>query len=61
MLRRRKYSDEQIAEAVKNNITYSGALKDLMVRASGSNYKTLKMKIKILGLNADQAREKEME
>ena len=48
---KRKWTDEQFIEAVKSNLSYVGVLRELGLKPAGSNYDTVKRKIKELDLN----------
>lgn len=48
---KRKWNDEQFIEAVKNNLSYAGVIRDLKLKPAGSNYDTVKRKIKELDLD----------
>ena len=42
---KRKWTDEQFIEAVKNSLSYAEVLRKLGLKAAGSNYDTVKRKI----------------
>jgi 5-methylcytosine-specific restriction endonuclease McrA len=48
---KRKWNDEQFIEAVKSNLSYAGVLRELGLKPAGSNYDTVKRKIKELNLD----------
>lgn len=48
---KRKWTDEQFIEAVKSSVSYAQVLNKLGLRAAGSNFDTVKRKIKELNLN----------
>ena len=48
-----KYSKEQLEEAVKNNVSYSGVLRYLGIRQSGGSQTYLKRRIKEFGINTE--------
>lgn len=48
---RRKYKDESIVEAVKNNVSIAGVLRDLGLREIGGNYSYINKRIKDLNLD----------
>lgn len=48
---KRKWNDEQFIEAVKSNLSYAGVLRELGLKLAGSNYDTVKRKIKELNLD----------
>ena len=41
---KRKWTDEQFIEAVKNSLSYAEVLRKLGLKAAGSNYDTVKKK-----------------
>lgn len=45
------YTDDQLVDAVKNNKSIAGTLIDLGLKPAGGNYKTIRNKIKNLGIN----------
>ena len=49
--RRQKYSDESISEAVKNNVSIAGVLRELGLRDIGGNYTYINKRIKALNLD----------
>lgn len=48
---RRHWTDEQLTEAVKVSFSYAQVLRRLRLRVAGSNYDTIKRKIKQLGID----------
>ena len=48
---RYKNTNEELKEAVKNNLSLAGVLRALNIRAVGGNYKTIKKRIEDLGLD----------
>lgn len=48
---KRKWTDEQFVEAVKNSLSYAEVLRRLGLKAAGSNYDTVKRKISELNLD----------
>ena len=48
---KRKWTDEQLIEAVKNNVSIASVARCLNLKPSGSNYDTIHTKIKLLKLN----------
>ena len=48
---KRKWTDEQFIEAVKNSLSYAQVLERLGLKVAGSNYETVKRKIKELNLD----------
>lgn len=48
---KRKWTDEQFIDAVKNSLSYSQVISKLGLKVAGSNYDTVKRKIKELNLN----------
>jgi len=48
---KRKYTDQQFVDAVKNNFSIRGVLKTLGLAPAGGNYKLLHSRVKSLGLN----------
>lgn len=48
---RRKYQDESIVKAVKNNVSIAGVLRDLGLREIGGNYSYINKRIKDLNLD----------
>lgn len=57
-MKKRKWTDEQFIEAVKNSISYAQVLQKLGLKAAGSNYDTIKSKIKTLNLDTSHMRGK---
>ena len=55
---KRKWNDEQFIEAVKSNLSYAGVLRELGLKPAGSNYDTVKRKIKELNLDTSHMTEK---
>jgi Zn finger protein HypA/HybF involved in hydrogenase expression len=51
MSRKRKWTDDQLIEAVKNNSSIAGILKEIGLKISGGNYSLIKLKIKHLNIN----------
>lgn len=47
----KKYSDEQFIQAVKDNKSYAGVMKQLGIIPAGGNYRTVKKKIAELNLD----------
>lgn len=50
-MKNKKWTDEQLVEAVENNESMAGVLRNLGLRSTGSNYAILKLKIKQLNLD----------
>lgn len=50
-MRKRKWTDEQFIEAVKTSLSYAEVLRKIGLKAAGSNYDTIKRKIKELSLD----------
>ena len=50
--------NEQFIEAVKSNLSYAGVLRELGLKPAGSNYDTVKRKIKELNLDTSHMTEK---
>ena len=50
---KRKWTDEELIEAVNSSLSYAEALRKLNLKPAGSNYDTLKRKIKEYNLNID--------
>lgn len=48
---KRKWTDEQFVEAVKTSLSYAEVLRKIGLKAAGSNYDTVKRKIKELSLD----------
>ena len=48
---KRKWTDEQLIEAVKSSLSYAEVIKKLGLKATGSNYDTVKRKIKEYNLD----------
>ena len=48
---KRKWTDEQLIEAVKSSLSYAEVFKKLRLKAAGSNYDTVKRKIKEYNLD----------
>ena len=48
---KRKWTDEQLIEAVKSSLSYAEVIKKLGLKATGSNYNTVKRKIKEYNLD----------
>lgn len=48
---KRKWTDEQFVEAVKNSLSYAEVLRKIGLKTAGSNYDTVKRKIKELSLD----------
>lgn len=48
---KRKWTDEQFIEAVSNSLSYAEVLRTLGLKVAGSNYDTVKRKIKELNLD----------
>lgn len=46
---KRKWTDEQLIEAVKTSLSYAEVMRKLGLKAAGSNYDTVKKKIKEQG------------
>jgi hypothetical protein len=46
-----KYNEEQLREAIKNNISVAGVCRELKIRPSGGNYKTLNFLFKELNVD----------
>ena len=51
MGKKRKWTDEQFIEAVNSSLSYAQVLKRLGLKVAGSNYDTVKRKIKELNIN----------
>lgn len=50
---KRKWTDDELIEAVNSSLSYAEALRKLNLKPAGSNYDTLKRKIKEYNLNID--------
>lgn len=50
-MRIRTWTDEQFINAIKNNFSVAGVLRDIGLKVTGANYKTVKITIKRLNLN----------
>lgn len=50
-MNKRKWTNEQFIEAVKNSLSYAQVIRALGLKPAGSNYDTVKRKIKELNLN----------
>jgi Zn finger protein HypA/HybF involved in hydrogenase expression len=50
---KRKWTDEQFIKAVRESFSYAQVLEKLNLKVAGSNYDTVKRKIKDLNLNMD--------
>lgn len=50
-MNKRKWTNEQFIEAVKNSLSYAQVIRALGLKPAGSNYDTIKRKIKELNLN----------
>ena len=48
---KRKWTDEQFIEAVKNSLSYAEVLRKIGLKVTGSNYDTAKRKIAELNLD----------
>jgi hypothetical protein len=48
---KRKWTDEQFIEAVKESLSYAEVIRKLGSKVAGSNYDTVKRKIKELNLD----------
>lgn len=48
---KRKWTDEQLIEAVKTSLSYAEVMRKLELKAAGSNYDTVKKKIKEYNLD----------
>ena len=48
---RARYSDEELARAVRRNITIAGVLRDLGVVPRGGTYRVVRRRISMLGLD----------
>ena len=51
MSKKRKWTDEQFIEAVNNSLSYAQVIEKLGLKVAGSNYDTVKRKIKELNLD----------
>lgn len=58
MFSRTRYTKEQFIEAVKNNISIAGILKEIGLKVTGANYDLCKIKIQKLGLDTSHHRGK---
>lgn len=50
-MRIRTWTDDQFIAAVKHNYSIAGVLRDLKLKITGANYKTVKMNVKKIGLD----------
>ena len=50
-MNKRKWTDEQFMTAVKSSFSYAEVLRKLNLKVAGSNYDTVKRKIKELNLD----------
>ena len=50
-MNRKKWTDQQFIEAVKTSLSYADVIRKLGLKVAGSNYDTVKRKIKELKLD----------